>query len=92
MARYISIPTTNASIPSVTFDTDLINTVVYITTTTFGIHAHGRLYTFTTSADGAASTIVNINKAMLSPVGPIVNSAVLPPGVTIANPPVVTAS
>lgn len=90
MAKYISIPTSNASIPSVTFNTDFINTVAYITATTFGIYAHGKLYTFTTSAAGAAGSIVAINKAILSPVGPMANQAVLPPGVTIANPPAVT--
>lgn len=90
MAKYISIPTTSAGIPSVTFNTDLINTVAYITTTTFGIYAHGRLYTFTTSAGGAADTVVAVNKAIVSPVGPLVNQPVMPPGVTIANPPAVT--
>jgi hypothetical protein len=91
MAQYISIPTTTASIPSVTFNTDLINTVGYITTTTFGIYAHGRLYTFTTSAAGAAGAVVAVNKAILNLSGPKQVQVVLPTGVTIANPPAVTA-
>lgn len=90
MAKYISIPTSNASIPSVTFNTNLINTVAYLTTTTFGIYSQGKLYTFTTSADGAASSVVDVNKAILSASGPIVNQVVLQPGVTIANPPAVS--
>jgi len=90
MAKYISIPTTTASIPSVTFNTDLINTVGYLTTTTFGIYAHGKLYTFTTSAAGAADTVVAVNKAILNPSGPKLIQVVLPTGVTIANPPAVS--
>jgi len=90
MAKYISIPTSTASIPSVTFNTEILNTVAYLTTTTFGIYAHGKLYTFTTSAAGAAGSVVAINNAILNPSGPKLIQVVLPSGVTIANPPVVS--
>lgn len=90
MAQYISIPTTTASIPSVTFNTDALNTVGYITATTFGIYAHGKLYTFTTSAAGAADTVTAVNRAILTPSGPKLVQVVLPAGVTIANPPAVS--
>lgn len=90
MAKYISIPTTTASIPSVTFNTDVINTVGYLTTTTFGIYAHGKLYTFTTSAAGAAGAVVAVNSAILNPSGPKLVQVVLPTGITIANPPAVS--
>lgn len=90
MAKYISIPTTTASIPSVTFNTEVLNTIGYITSTTFGVYAHGKLYTFTTSTGGAQGAVIAVNKAVLSTSGPKLVQVVLPSGVTIANPPVVS--
>jgi hypothetical protein len=90
MAKYISIPISTASISSVTFNAEILNTVAYLTTTTFGIYNHGKLYTFTTSAAGAAGAVVAINNAILNPSGPKLIQVVLPSGVTIANPPVVS--
>lgn len=87
MAKYISIPTSVASIPSVTFNTDLITSIVYTGTTTFVIWAFGKSYTFTTSANGAAGTITAINSAILNQAGPLQVQVVMPAGVTIATPP-----
>jgi hypothetical protein len=89
MAKYISIPTSTASIPSITFNTDLITSVVYTAATTFVIWAFGKSYTFTTSANGAAGTVAAVNNAILTQAGPLQIQVVMPSGVTIANPPVV---
>jgi hypothetical protein len=89
MAKYISIPTSVASIPSITFNTDLITSVVYTAATTFVIWAFGKSYTFTTSAAGAQGTVSAINTAILNPAGPQLIQVVMPSGVTIATPPVV---
>lgn len=89
MAKYISIPTSTASIPSITFNTDLITSVVYTAATTFVIWSFGKSYTFTTSASGAQGTVASINNAILNISGPVLVQVVMPSGVTITNPPVV---
>ena len=89
MAKYISIPTSTASIPSITFNTDLITSVVYTAPTTFVIWCFGKSYTFTTTTGGAQGTITSINNAILSVSGPLLTQVVMPSGVTIANPPAV---
>jgi hypothetical protein len=91
MAKYISIPTSTASIPSFTFNTDLITSVVYTLSNQFVIWAFGRGYTFTTSANGAAGVVAAINKAILNQAGPVQIQVVMPTGVTIANPPSIGA-
>jgi hypothetical protein len=89
MAKYISIPTTATNIPSITFNTDLVTSVVYTAATTFVIWAFGKSFTFTTSANGAKDTVTAINSAILNPAGPQLIQVAMPSGVTIAAVPVV---
>lgn len=90
MAKYISIPTTVSGVPSISFNTDLITTVVYGTSTTFNIWAFGKNYQFQTSANGAAGTVAAINNAILNQAGPVQVQVVMPAGVTISVIPSVT--
>lgn len=89
MAKYISIPTTATNVPSITFNTDLITSVVYATATTFDIWVFGKQYTFTTSSNGAALTVAAINNAILNVAGPQLVQVSMPSGVTIAAVPAV---
>ena len=90
MAKYISIPTADASIPSVTLNTNLITSVLYGSSTKVDIWVAAMRYRFETSADGAASAIVAINNAILAQNGPQLTQVVLPTGVTITSAPIVT--
>lgn len=90
MAKYISIPTANASIPNVTLNTDLITSVLYGSSTRVDIWVAAMRYRFDTSTGGAASAIVAINNAILAQNGPQLTQVVLPAGVTITSAPTVT--
>jgi hypothetical protein len=92
MAKYISIPTTITAFPELVFNTDAINTILYASATTVIIFAHGRSYTITTSAAGAAGLLAAINVATLNQAGPLLVPVVLPAGVTISAIPTVVAS
>lgn len=89
MAKFIQIPTTVAGSPNILFNTDVISSVAYLTATTFAIYAQAKVFTFTTSAAGAAGTVAAVYKAILAVNGPLLVDVVLPTGVTIAALPVV---
>lgn len=89
MAKFIQIPTTVAGSPVILFNADVISAVSYLTATTFAVYAQSKVFTFTTSAAGAAGTVAAVNKAILSIAGPTVVDVVMPQGVTIAALPVV---
>jgi len=91
MIQYLSIPTvlSTAGAEVITFNVDLITTVVYTGTTTFVIHSNNKVYTFTTSTAGAAGSVAVINKALAAGGKPLVSTVTLPAGVTIANMPTV---
>lgn len=90
MAKFIQIPTTVAGSPNILYNTDNISSVAYVTATTFAIYAQAKVFTYTTSAAGAAGTVAAIYKAILSNAGPTLVDVVLPTGVTIAALPVVS--
>ena len=90
MAKFIQIPTTVAGSPNILFNTDVISSVSYLTATTFAVYAQAKVFTFTTSAAGAAGTVAAIYKAMLTINGPTLVDVVMPTGVTIAALPVVS--
>jgi hypothetical protein len=91
MTQYLTIPTTKstAGVDGITFNVDLITTVVYTGTTTFVIYVNNRTYTFTTSAAGAAGAVAVINNALAAGGQPLASTVVLPAGTTIANIPAV---
>jgi hypothetical protein len=89
MAQFIQIPTTVAGAPTVLFNANNITYVGYLTATTFVILSGAKSYTFTTSAAGAAGTVVAVNKAIFSVPGPILSVVSLPEGVTIGALPVI---
>lgn len=89
MAKFIQIPTTVAGSPFILFNTDNITAVSYLTATTFAVYGVEKTYTFTTSAAGAAGTVVAVNNAILNPSGPIVVPVKMPDGVTIGALPTV---
>ena len=90
MAKFIQIPTTVAGSPNILFNTDVISSVSYLTATTFAVYAQAKVFTFTTSAAGAAKTVEAIYKAILTVNGPLLTDVVMPTGVTIAALPVVS--
>ena len=90
MAKFIQIPTTVAGSPNILFNTDVISAVNYLTATTFAVYAQAKVFTFTTSAAGAAGTVAAIHKAMLAINGPTLVEVVMPTGVTIGALPVVS--
>ena len=87
MAKFIQVPTTVAGSPNILFNTDLISSVSFLTATTFAVYAQ-KVFTFTTSAAGAAGAVAAIYNAILNISGPTVAQVVLPAGVTIAALPV----
>ena len=90
MAKYISIPTTAATgVPNITFNTDLITSIVYTNATTFAILGFGKSYTFTTTGNGAQGMVTNINTAIAAINGPLLTQVILPTGITVAALPVV---
>lgn len=89
MAKFIQVPTTVSGSPVILFNTDTISAVSYLTATTFAIYAANVRYVFTTSAAGAAGTVVAVNNAILNPSGPTVVPVKMPDGVTIGALPVV---
>lgn len=90
MIQYLTIPTTAATgVAGVTFNVDLITTVVYTAATTFVIHSNNKTYTFTTSAAGAAGAVASINAALAAGGKPLASTVILPTGTTIAAMPVV---
>lgn len=90
MAKFIQIPTTVAGSPNILFNSDAISAVSYLTATTFAVYAQSKVFTFTTSAAGAAGTVAAIYKAILNVAGPTLTDVVMPTGVTIAALPVVS--
>ena len=90
MAKFITIPTTVAGSPKIIFNTDTVNSVSYLTTTTFAVYTNKSIFTFTTSAAGAASTVTLINSAITNIAGPTLINVTLATGVTIAALPVVS--
>jgi hypothetical protein len=89
MAKFIQIPTTVAGSPNILFNTDVISSVSYLTPTTFAVYAQAKVFTFTTSAAGAAGTVAAIYTAILNPSGPTLTNVILPTGVTISALPLV---
>lgn len=91
MTQLLTIPTvtSTAGLSGVTFNVDLITTVVYTAATTFVIYSNNRTYTFTTTSDGAAGTVANINAAMAAGGKPLQGFVTMPAGVTIPTMPVV---
>jgi hypothetical protein len=91
MIQYLTIPTTTSTsgADGITFNVDLITTVVYTGTTTFVVYVNNRTYTFTTSAAGAAGSVAAINNALAAGGKPMTSTVQLPVGVTIANMPAV---
>lgn len=90
MAKFIQVPTTVAGSPFILFNTDNITGVSYLTATTFAIYGAPKVFTFTTSAAGAAGTVAAVNNAILNPSGPTVVPVKMPDGVTIGALPVVS--
>jgi hypothetical protein len=90
MAKFIQIPTTVAGSPNILFNADVISAVSFLTATTFAVYAQSKVFTFTTSAAGAAGTVAAIYKAILAVNGPVLVDVVMPTGVTIAALPVVS--
>lgn len=90
MTQLLTIPTVaaTAGLPGITFNVDLITTVIYTGTTTFVIYSNNRTYTFTTSTAGAAGMVANINAAMAAGGKPLQSFVTLPAGVTIPTMPV----
>lgn len=82
MAKYISLPITGITgVPSSTFNTDLITTVLYTGATSFVIWAFGKSYTFGTTGTGsAAAAVAGINAAILAQNGPGLANVVLSTG------------
>jgi len=90
MAKYISIPVSSVTgVPSITFNTDLVTSVVYTGTTTFVVWAFGKSYTFTTSAAGASTFVAAINTAILAQNGPILVPVIISTSATVSALPVV---
>jgi hypothetical protein len=92
MVKFISIPNTLSATAPFLFNVANILGVVYATTTTFLVYADGKTYTFTVTGGTAALTaaVVNaVNKAILTPAGPIVVEVAMPAGATIAAVPAV---
>lgn len=90
MAKFITIPTTVAGSPKIIFNTDNVGAVSYLTAVTFAVYVGGKVFTFTTSAAGAASTVTLINSAITNISGPTLINVTLATGVTIAALPVVS--
>lgn len=90
MAKFIQIPTTVAGSPNILFNTDNVSSVAYISATSFAVYAQAKIFTFTTSAAGAAGTVAAIYKAILAPAGPALADITMPTGVTIAALPLVS--
>lgn len=91
MIQYLTIPTVaaTAGLPGITFNVDLITTVVYTGTTTFVLHSNNKTYTFTTTTAGAEGMVKNINAALAAGGKPLASTVALPSGVTIPTMPVV---
>jgi len=90
MAKYISIPVSSVTnVPSITFNTDLITSVVYTAPTTFVIWAFGKSYTFTTSSAGASTFVSAINTAILAQSGPILIPVIISTSATVSALPVI---
>jgi hypothetical protein len=91
MIQYLTIPTTKATsgVDGITFNVNLITTVIYTGTTTFVIYINNRAYTFTTSAAGSAGAVAAINDALAAGGKPMASTVVFPAGTTIANIPTV---
>jgi hypothetical protein len=90
MAKFIQIPTTVAGSPTILFNADVISAVSFLTATTFAVYAQSKVFTFTTSAAGAAGTVAAVIKAVLAQNGPVLVDVVMPTGVTIGALPVVS--
>ena len=90
MTQLLTIPTVaaTAGLPGITFNVDLITSVVYTGTTTFVIYVNNRTYTFTTTPGGAAGMVANINAALVAGGKPLQWFVTLPAGVTIPTMPV----
>jgi len=90
MTQLLTIPTVaaTAGLAGITFNVDLITSVVYTGTTTFVIYVNNRTYTFTTTTAGAAGTVANINAAFVAGGKPLQGFVTLPAGVTIPTMPV----
>tara|TARA_R110000868_G_scaffold234980_3_gene488688 strand:+ start:814 stop:1086 length:273 start_codon:yes stop_codon:yes gene_type:complete len=90
MAKFITIPTTVAGSPKIIFNTDNVTAVSYLTPTTFAVYTNKSIFTFTTSAAGAASTVTLVNSAITNIAGPTLINVTLATGVTIGALPVVS--
>jgi len=89
MVKFIAIPNTLSASNPFLFNVANISFVTYLTATTFAVYANDLVYTFTTSAAGAAGTVSAVNKAILNPAGPTLTTVIMPTGVTIAAAPTV---
>jgi len=92
MVKFIAIPNALSASNPFLFNVANIAYVSYVGTTSFVIYAGGKSYTFTVASGTAALTaafVSNINKAILSPAGPVLVTVEVPAGVSIAAAPVV---
>ena len=90
MAKYISIPTADASVPNVILNADTITSVIYNITTRVDVWVSNTRYRFTTSTNGADDLVVALNNAILAQNGPSLVQVVLPTGVTVTGAPAIT--
>lgn len=88
MFKFISIATNVAGAQPILFNVANITSVSYLSSTTFAIYTGPISYTFTTSADGASSTVAAVNAAIFAQ-GPTLSPVAIPTGVTIANLPII---
>jgi hypothetical protein len=89
MFKFISIATTVSGAQPLIFNVATITGVSWLTATTFAIYTANKVYTFTTSAAGASSTVAAVNNAIFAQ-GPTLSPVAIPAGVTISALPVVS--
>jgi len=88
MFKFISIATNVADAQPILFNVANITAVSYLSSTTFAIYTGPISYTFTTSTNGASSTVAAVNTAIFAQ-GPTLSPVAIPTGVTIANLPII---
>lgn len=86
MVQYITIPIrkSTSGVNGITFNVDLISTVLVVSTTTFAVYSQGRTFTFTTVGSFAKEAVIAITRALPNSDKPVVSTVVFPSNVVIA--------
>lgn len=83
MAQFISIATTITGTPTLQLNVNAITHVAYVSATSVVLYLGTKILTLTVAGATTTSFYNAVLSAIVSPVGPILTSVVLPSGVTV---------